>query len=312
MLVLAIPFDIDHDVMYRAMEYYPNLHSIALIANYIGGLLLVLGYRFPDGQFILRWLRWFAGVWIIVQSGFYFLKNTAFNLYNLPPPWSNLINPLFAISVIYAMVYRYQHITDQTQKQQIKWVVFSGSILAVIGSISSLWEIIDAVMPLDIKLNYLFTLIYDPLLWLSSLFVAVSLGLSILRYRLWDIDFLVNRSLVYGALTVLLALVFGGSLFLVSRIVEGQNFVLASGITAVIAGSSFKPTRRRIQRFVDQRFYNITIDCQKTPLDIPSSGATQVLRTTQFGLYKDLELIGARSMSSICLPEKWCAWVRKS
>jgi len=131
--------------------------------------------------------------------------------------------------------------------------------------------------------------------------LCLTLGIffSIFRYRLWDIDFIINRSLVYGALTVLLALVFGGSLFIISRIVEGQNFVLAFGITALIAGTSFNPTRRRIQRFVDQRFYNINIDYQKTPLDIPSGSATQVLRTTQFGVYQNLELIGRGGMAEV-------------
>jgi serine/threonine protein kinase len=100
-------------------------------------------------------------------------------------------------------------------------------------------------------------------------------------------------------LTVLLALVFGGSLFLVSRIVKGQHFIPAFGITALIAGLSFNPARRRIQRFVDQRFYHIHIDYQKTPLDIPSGSATQVLRTTHFGVYQNLELIGRGGMAEV-------------
>jgi serine/threonine-protein kinase len=301
MLMIAIPFNIDRTIRESAVFSYPNLLPIANVANYIGSLLLILWYRFPDGHFIPRWLRWSAIVWIVIQSGYYFFNNTAFNLYKLPSPWGDLINPLFSISIIYSSVYRYRHITEQTQRQQIKWVVFSVAILAVIVIGNSLIDVLINlnIMPWTFNVNMIWILTYQPLLWLSSMFLAVCMGFSILRYRLWDIDFIINRSLVYGSLTVLLALVFGGSLFLVSRIVEGQNFVLAFGITALIAGTSFNPARRRIQRFVDQRFYHINIDYQKTPLDIPSNSATQVLRGTQFGVYQNLELIGRGGMAEV-------------
>ena len=67
----------------------------------------------------------------------------------------------------------------------------------------------------------------------------------------------------------------------------------------MIAGISFNPTRRRIQRFVDQRFYHIEIDYQKTPPDLSTSGNTEVLRQTRFGVYEDLELIGRGGMADV-------------
>jgi len=301
MLMMAVPLNIDSDIRESAVYFYPNLLAITNAGTYIGALLLILGYRFPDGRFVPRWLRWCAIAWIALQSGNYFLPDTAFNFFNWPSPWPEGIQFLFAASIVYSNIYRYRHIADPAQKQQIKWVVFGFTILGVMANINYLNDALInlGIIPWNDNLKIVWWLTYWPLFYLSVMFVGVSLGFSILRYRLWDIDFIINRSLVYGALTVLLALVFGGSLFLVSRIVEGQNFVLAFGITAVIVGSSFNPARRRIQRFVDQRFYNIHIDYQKTPLDIPSGGATQVLRTTHFGVYQNLELIGRGGMAEV-------------
>jgi len=205
-------------------------------------------------------------------------------------PWTLALFSLVLICIA-ALIVRYRRGTN-VEKAQIKWVVYASIFFGIIYL---------TLLPVSFEnnnnnfLNGLFNILFA----FSLLVVPMGISIAILRYRLWDIDFVINRSLVYGALTVLLALVFGGSLFLVSRIVKGQNFILAFGITALIVGVSFNPTRRRIQRFVDQRFYHINIDYQKTPLDIPSDSATQVLRTTQFGVYQNLELIGRGGMAEV-------------
>jgi len=301
MLVVAGTLNLDTGVSESAVHSYPALQPILHRMSFIGASLLILWYRFPDGRFVPPWLRWAAIAWIIIRFIDNFYPASSINLYNLPYPWSDAINMVLAVSIIYSLGYRYRHTTDQTQIQQMKWVVLSASIVAALYAVPFLVDRLAdwGVIVWNDNIQVVWYLTYSPLWYLSVMFVAVSLGFSILRYRLWDIDFIINRSLVYGSLTVLLALVFGGSLFLVSRIVEGQNFVLAFGITALIAGSSFNPTRRRIQRFVDQRFYHIHIDYQKTPLEISSGSATQVLRGTQFGVYQNLELIGRGGMAEV-------------
>jgi len=129
-------------------------------------------------------------------------------------------------------------------------------------------------------------------------FIILGILFSILRYRLWDIDFIINRSLVYGALTALLAALFGGSLFIVSQLFQNYTGgpLVAVAVSATVFGGIFQPTRRQIQRFVDRRFYHIEIDYQKTPPDVSTGGMTEVLRQTHFGVYHDLELIGRGGM----------------
>jgi predicted Ser/Thr protein kinase len=272
---------------------YPALILLGHFAQFIGGTLIAFWCMFPDGHFVPRWTRWLPLTLAVLTFFSAFFPNSPFDYLALPQPFPRLITYLYAALIAYSLIYRYHHIADGAQRQQIKWVVVTGAFFVFMIIIDPLPFTHPGISE---ALRHIF---YDSISTLVSILIAVGIAFSIMRYRLWDIDFIINRSLVYGALTVLLALVFGGSLFLVSRIVEGQNFVLAFGITALIAGTSFNPTRRRIQRFVDQRFYNINIDYQKTPPFIATGSMTQVLRETQFGAYRNLELIGRGGMAEV-------------
>jgi serine/threonine-protein kinase len=153
----------------------------------------------------------------------------------------------------------------------------------------------------DLSAKFYF-FVYLPYLFVVPLFLPVlGIGFSILRYRLWDIDFIINRSLVYGALTALLAALFGGSLFIVSQLFQNYSGgpLVAVAVSATVFGAVFQPTRRQVQRFVDRRFYHIEIDYQKTPPNLSTGGMTQVLRETHFGMYEDLELIGRGGMADV-------------
>lgn len=299
MLVVTGTFNLDDGISPIVSSNYPALDPLLTFMTFLGACLLIAWYLFPDGKFIQGWLRWVAGIWIIARIFIDFFPNSPLNYQNLPDPLSTLITIAFTFTFILAFVYRYRKTSDPVQRQQIKWVVASGSIFALVYILGFLpYYLFPIVLKPGVP-QIILWLTFSPLNYLSRLFVAGSILFSILRYRLWDIDFIINRSLVYGSLTVLLALVFGGSLFLVSRIVEGQNFVLAFGVTALIAGTSFNPTRRRIQRFVDQRFYHINIDYQKNVPPFETAGMTQVLRETNFGAYQNLELIGRGGMAEV-------------
>ncbi len=258
------------------------------------GVTMIL-YLFPDGRFVPRWTGWLAVpmvVWMVVYA---FLPDF------VVPGLFEAINLLLILSGVGALLYRYRHISDPTEKRRIQWVVWAFTLRPI-----SELGLRRIIFPL------LFPVAYTPGLervfyhWaiipifstIPFIFTAVGMLVSILRYRLWDIDFVVNRSLVYGALTIALGGIFGGSLYLVSLFVEGQTFVLAFGMTALIAGLLFQPARRRLQRFVDRAFYHIEIDYQKTPAPaLPS--ATNVIRQTDFGKYKNLELIGRGGMAEV-------------
>jgi tRNA A-37 threonylcarbamoyl transferase component Bud32 len=178
----------------------------------------------------------------------------------------------------------------QAQLRWIFWGAFAPSGLMVVG------------YSLPIILGY-GPLLPHPVTIFLFVFVPVVLGIAVLRYRLWDIDFIINRSLAYGALTVLLAAVFGAVVYGVSLLTQGQFAFIAFGLAAASAGALFRPVRYRLVRFVDRRFYNIQIDYYQktTPAapHIPISDPAVVLRNTDFHSYTDFKLIARGSMAEI-------------
>jgi tRNA A-37 threonylcarbamoyl transferase component Bud32 len=204
------------------------------------------------------------------------------------------------ITLLVIMVYRCKIIFTPTERQQSKWVIVSFIVgiipFLVANSYYSYYSYSNQLDKSAIALSFVSIISA----FLAAIFI-LGILFSILRYRLWDIDFIINRSLVYGALTAVLAALFGGSLFIVSQLF--QNYaggpLVAVAISATVFGAVFQPTRRQIQRFVDQRFYHIEIDYQKTPPNLVIGVMTQVLRQTNFGAYKNLELIGRGGMAEV-------------
>lgn len=300
MLVVAGTLILDEGVSETVVYFYPALWPVLRGMFFVGGSLLVLWYCFPDGRIVPRWLRWITILVVVLEIGRQFFHDTYLNFFNWPSPWPDGINILFGYSIIYSLVHRYRNTSDRVQIQQIKWVVLSVSILSVLKIFQSLVNVLlqFGLFSWNEKIAILWNLTWQPLLYLSLVFVAVSLGFSILRYRLWDIDFLINRSLVYGTLTALLLALLGGALFIVSQLF--QNFtggpLIAVAGSAAVFGAIFQPARRQVQRYVDQRFYHIEIDYQKTPPNLATGGLTQVIH---FGQYQNLELIGRGGMAEI-------------
>jgi hypothetical protein len=154
-----------------------------------------------------------------------------------------------------SIVIRYRRASG-AERQQLKWFALAAVVIGVVVAGHLLF--LDLLLP-EAILNLL------DAATITCLYVAV--GIAILRYRLYDIDIIINRTLVYGSLTVTLVLVYFGSvvgLQYILRALTGQESQLAIVASTLVIAALFNPLRRRIQNFIDHSFYRRKYDAAKT------------------------------------------------
>ena len=145
------------------------------------------------------------------------------------------------------------------ERQQLKWFAYAVAAFAVGIVLVSVIEAVDTPSWFERAGVAFFTL--------AGVAYPVAIGIAILRYRLYDIDLIINRTLVYGSLTAMLALVYLGSvvgLQATLRVLSGQESTLAVVASTLMIAALFNPLRRRVQGFVDRRFYRRKYDAAKT------------------------------------------------
>ena len=232
--------------------------SSAVVALVGVGSILLFMYVFPDGHFVPRWARWLALVSIMA-----FAPSILFPYSSLSLWWHPLLNALVSVGVFGAIalvqIYRYRLVSDFAQRQQTKWVVL-GIVAAAVGYCMFL------VLNL-LQGGILASLLgYTAALLLLS-FLMVSIVVAVLRYRLYDIDLIINRTLVYGALTAMLVATYFVAIVALQWIfvlLTGQRSTLAVVASTLLIAALFNPLRRRIQSFIDRSFYRRKYDVRKT------------------------------------------------
>jgi hypothetical protein len=235
---------------------------LAAVLPYIGYMAWMLFfYLFPSGHFVPRWTRWLALCWVLFSGSWLF---TPFGPPSWPPVLFNATILILWGSFVVAQVYRYTRVSNAAQRQQTKWVVF-GVAVAVAGVLTTIFTVGAAVdlQPEEVGRKMLSMLLMDAFM----LSIPISIGIAVLRSRLFDIDVIINRTLVYGALTAtLVALYFGGIVLLQTLFVvlTGEKSTLAVVASTLVIAALFNPLRRRIQSFIDRRFYRSKYDARKT------------------------------------------------
>jgi hypothetical protein len=160
---------------------------------------------------------------------------------------------LSSLVSLVSLVLRFRR-SRREERQQIKWVAYAAALIAAYLLVDSIFgEALDPISPI---LSAIF---------FGSLWVAI--GVAILKYRLYNIDLLINRTLVYGALTAILAAVYFGGIVVLQRlfvVLTGGKSTLAVVASTLVIAALFNPLRRRIQSFIDRRFYRRKYDVTKT------------------------------------------------
>jgi len=229
------------------------------------GMVLCLGFflvTFPDGRFVPRW-SWLIGCTFFVQ-GIFFLLPGPFNILSWPLPLFLLALVLAWGSPIAVQIYRYRRVSTPAQRQQTKWVIFglTSCILAFLLAI-----FLEVLIPTVDTAGSLLYLASTSLQSLALLLIPLSITMAILRSRLWNIDVIINRTLIYGSLTALLVLLYVGLIFalqsLLGAIIKQSNNDVAIVISTLVIAALFQPLRKRIQNLIDRRFYRRKYDAAK-------------------------------------------------
>jgi hypothetical protein len=219
------------------------------------GVLFLVFCLFPNGRFVPSWLGFLPVGWI-VWGVLSICLHEVHRFYSLH--LMGFLGELIAI--VGAQVYRYRRISTMEERQQTKWVVW-GAGVAMVGVVGV--SLPETLVPALVGQSWLYILLDAPALTLALFLGALSIGMAILRARLWDIDVLINRTLVYSGLTASLALLYVGLVmalqFLLRGLFSQTNEVALVASTLVIA-ALFQPLRRRIQVGIDRRFYRRKYD----------------------------------------------------
>jgi hypothetical protein len=245
----------------------------SLLLSYAGFLFVFLALLlFPDGHFRPRWTNWLFIVWAVALSFGYFI--------NFPEPLLPLFILLWAsllLGLLILQIYRYRRVSTPVQRQQTKWVVLGVGVVLLFEIANAL---LIVIFPSLNQSESLSTLLLGYGTFITPILIPLSIGLAILRYRLWDVDTLINKALVYGLLTGLLGGLYVGLIIGLESLVgaitgtANQPVVLVASTLAIAA--LFQPVRWHIQNVIDRHFYRRKYDAEKTLAAFSASLRNQV------------------------------------
>lgn len=217
--------------------------------------IMLIFSLFPNGRFVPRWTRFTVLASLIyIPLGFSLTQSDLFSFTNPLTALAGLGYYVFIPLGVYAQVFRYRHDSTLQERQQTKWFVFGLVLWLVINIIVAIPYAILQNLPAGSPLPG-WSLLSQFGWFIAQMILPLSLAMAILRYRLWDIDLIISRTLVYGTLTAIVIalyiLIVGG----ISKIFHASDnlFVslLATGLVAVL----FQPLRERLQRAVNRIIY---------------------------------------------------------
>ena len=267
-------------VLLARPDLLPAGEAFAWIGTWILPILIALDVftflLFPTGRLPSRrwrWLGWLTVAFVFVGAisgaftsgpvdGLGSIRNPL-GIEGFTSGYKALVYPmapfLFAASALSVFV-RLRRATG-VERQQIKWFAYAAVVMAITVFLQIITETVDVPLWFGRTEFAVFTV--------AGTTIPISIGIAILRYRLYDIDIIINRTLVYSSLTLMLALVYFGGVTATQalfRTLTGQEQQpqLAIVVSTLAIAALFNPLRGRIQSFIDRRFYRSKYDAQKT------------------------------------------------
>jgi hypothetical protein len=223
---------------------------------------------FPSGQFVPRWTRWTLVVSLAVQVPVTFFPDAPFTLTILGDSLGYFMLLGETMILVGVQLYRYRRVSSPLERQQTKWVVFGMAlpITVYIGGVV-LYLIFPALADYNSLYGAPYQLAFNAISTCLILLIPLSFGFAILRSRLWDIDVLINRTLVYGALTVSLTAIYVSLVIGLQALLRGiisQDNSVAIVLSTLAIAALAQRLKQGIQRSIDWRFYRRKYDATKT------------------------------------------------
>ena len=278
--------------------------------------ILLIPLHFPSGQPPSR--RWNWVNWLAIGLALFFILIAAFQTrlglengeWTLPNPIGfipdEVVNSattgfflglvMVALSSVLSLFVRYWR-AQEIERQQIKWLLYAGALFAVIYSVTGLNS--DSSSPLISLLNVLG--------YLSLLAIPIAIAIAILRYRLYDIDILIRRTLQYSLLSGLLVMVYFGSVVLLQGLFstfDGQTSPLIVVVSTLMIAALFNPLRNTLQNMIDRRFYRKKYDAENILIQFAASAREET----------ELQSLTARLVDVVeetMQPERLSLWLER-
>jgi hypothetical protein len=283
-------------------EQYPAVWLPVHLLQLSGTVSLAFfWYLFPNGRFVPRWARWVILFWTAHEVAYYLFPDSVLNTDRSFPLLDIVLLSAFTCIGLGAQVYRYVRVSNPLERCQSRWVLF-GLVAAGLGAVAF-------IVPFQGTFGQFsspYALVIDAGRFGSMLMLPLTIGVAILHHRLWDIDVIINRTLVYGLLTATLVAGYFGGVVLLQQlfiVLTGQKSTLAVVASTLLITALFNPLRKRIQGFIDKRFYRRKYDTRKTL----EAFAAEVRGETNFdGLSEDLVEVVRETMQ----PAHVSLWLR--
>lgn len=271
--------------------------AVRMIDNFLTPLSWIgLFFLFPTGRFYPSWSRWLLLALVTGMALTIFLPGV-----RIVSTGVFVLGVVCAAVGLWAMRRRYLQAEKAVQRQQIKWPIFALTITVILLGIGLLAQSLLR----DAEAIAIFTIFRHSLIAIAQMLIPASIAFAMLRYRLWDIDVVINRAVVSGIVTLGLAVLFVLEFFvlhlILMRLMVDEDVYISVAVPAAITALLFSPARKRVRSLVDRRLYGFRFDLNELKAAQADDPITNpgLLSGKTVGAYKLLDVIGRGGMGEV-------------